>query len=70
MSVPLRVPLGDFLAPPLRTADDTTEGHALELWILVRQHICLHVEECRLRLVPDAAAKGVGDVFFSGRCLL
>ena len=29
-------PLRDFLALPLRTADDTAEVHALEFWILVR----------------------------------
>src|SRR6266700_2194827 len=54
----------DFLALPVRTADDTAEVHALELWILVRQHICLHIAECRLRLVLDAVVKGLDDVFF------
>src|ERR1700692_4672067 len=56
--------LRDFLPLPLRTADDTAEVHALELWILVRQYICLHIAECRLRLVLDAVVKGLDDVFF------
>src|ERR1700730_15970881 len=53
-----------FLALPLRTADDTAEVRALELWILVRQHICLHIAECRLRLLLNAVVKGLDDVFF------
>jgi hypothetical protein len=57
-------PLRDFLALPLRTADDTAKVHAPELWILVRQYICLHISECRLRLVLDALVKGLDDVFF------
>src|ERR1700757_1462523 len=54
----------DLLALPLRTADDTAEVDALELRILVRQYICLHIAECRLRLVLDAVVKGLDDVFF------
>src|ERR1700738_1575344 len=54
----------DFLALPLRTADDTAEVHALELCILVRQYVCLHIAECRLGLVLDAVVKGLDDVFF------
>src|ERR1700674_2868752 len=57
-------PPRDLSALPLRTADDTAEVHALKLWILVRQYICLHIAECRLRLVPDAVVKGLDDVFF------
>src|ERR1700738_2007634 len=57
-------PLKNFLALPLRTADDTAEVHAPELWILVRQYICLHVAECSLRLVLDAVVKGLDDIFF------
>src|SRR5216683_904027 len=56
--------LRDLLALPLRTADDTAEVHALELWILVRQYICLHIAECRLRPVLDAIVKGLDNVFF------
>src|SRR6266404_4700435 len=58
----LRVPTL-FLALPLRTADNAAEVHALELWILVRQHICLHIAECCLGFVPDAVVKGLDDVF-------
>jgi hypothetical protein len=36
---------------------------ALELWIL-RQHICLHIAECRLRPALDSGVKGPDDVFF------
>src|SRR5438270_7839414 len=53
-----------FLALPLRTTDDSAEVHALELWILVRQYICLHIAECRLRPVLDAVIKGLDNVFF------
>jgi hypothetical protein len=60
---PLRS-LRDFLALPLRGADDTAEVHALEPWILVRQDICLHIAEGRLRLLLDAIVKGLDDVFF------
>src|SRR5438105_13630732 len=42
-----------FLALPLRTTDDAAEVHALKSRILVRQHICLHIAECRLRLALD-----------------
>src|ERR1700694_2480246 len=52
------------LGLPLRVPDDTAEVHALELWILVRQYICLHIAECRLRLVFNAVVKGLDDVFF------
>jgi len=52
-----------FLSSPLRTANNGAEVHALEVWILVRQHICLHIAECRLRLVVDAVVKGLDDVF-------
>src|SRR5258708_5793574 len=62
--MPLHDLLRDFSALPLRTADETTEVQALELWILVRQYICLHIAECRLRLVLDAVVKGLDDVFF------
>src|SRR6478736_1673219 len=58
------LPLRDFLALPLGAADDTAEVDALELWILVRQYICLHIAECRLSLVLDAVVKGLDDVFF------
>ena len=56
--------LRNFSALPLRTADDTAEVHALEPWILVRQYICLHIAECRLRLVLDAFVKGLDTVLF------
>src|SRR5260370_23668815 len=59
-----RAPLRGFLALPLRTADDAAEVRALELWIFVRQYICLHIAECRLRLMLDAVVKGLDDVFF------
>ena len=36
----------------------------MELWILVRQYICLHIAECRLRFALDAVVKGLDDVFF------
>src|ERR1700733_4112505 len=49
---------------PQRTADDTTEVPSLELWILVRQHICLYIAECRLRLVLSAIVKCLDDIFF------
>jgi len=42
----------------------TLQSSRLEFWILVRQYICLHIAECRLRLVLDAVVKGLDDVFF------
>src|ERR1700687_3031466 len=57
-------PPWDLLALPLRSADDTAEVRALELWILVRQYIRLHIAECRLRLALDAVVEGLDDVFF------
>src|ERR1700687_358763 len=57
-------PPWDLSALPLRTADDTAEVHTLELRILVREHICFHIAECRLRLVLDAVVKGLDDIFF------
>src|SRR4029077_9726547 len=56
-------PLRDFLALPPRTADDTAEVHALELWILVRQYIGIHSTERRLGPVPHSVVKGLDNVF-------
>jgi hypothetical protein len=38
-----------FLALLLRTVNDISEVHALELWILVRQYIRLHIAEWMMR---------------------
>ena len=59
---------GDLALPtPRGSSDDAAEIAAPEGRILIRQDICFHIAEGRLRLVLDTVIEGLDDVFFEMR---
>src|SRR5450631_1290631 len=55
------------LPTPRGSSDDAAEIAAPEGRILIRQDICFHIAEGRLRFVLDAVIEGLDDVFFEMR---
>src|SRR6185369_7304100 len=54
-------------AVPVRAADNAAEIAAVEVRLLVRDDVGLHVAKGRVRLVPDAVVEGLDDVFLELR---
>ena len=54
-------------ASPGGPADDAAEVAAVEVWLLVRDHVGLDVAEGGIGLVLDAVIEGLDDVFLEVR---